>query len=117
MSTYAVYGMTWSYAWNKAKKDTSQVVGDIELTESEWLEKVRESAEGMMEGKKSVKVSDMFDAPQFAREFIELCDRGRDLHIRVRHKIKQPDGGWEMNEKTGKPNLKWSRLSELDGAK
>lgn len=103
MSTFAVFGMTRDYARQAALKNTSTVMfepgsnvlgsgGRREMKESEWLEAVDAQADRLFKSKRLVQLSGMFDAPQFAADFIKLvreqCE-SRDLIIKYRHKVKK----------------------------
>lgn len=93
MSTFAVFGMTESHAHAKARKTTKTSVGKRPLSEVEWLEAVDEEANRLMAKGRAQKLSEMFDAPQFAKEFLALArkDKGRGLHIRMRV-LEQQEG-------------------------
>ncbi|SEI91227.1 hypothetical protein SAMN04244579_02424 [Azotobacter beijerinckii] len=93
MSTFAVFGMTEHYAREEAIKNTPTVILKVQLTESQWLEAVERRIEKTMSGTRSVQLSHMFDAPQFAEQYIELlrkAGKARDLKIRAKVKVDQP---------------------------
>ncbi|WP_349569470.1 hypothetical protein [Azotobacter salinestris] len=96
MSTFAVFGMTEHYAREEARKNTPTVVLKVQLTESQWLEAVERRAEKIMGGARVVQLSPMFNAPQFATQYIELlrkAGRCRDLKIRAKVKADVPAAG------------------------
>lgn len=103
MSTFAVFGMTRDYARQAALKNTPTVMfesglnvlgggGRRVLTESEWLEAVAARTDRVFKSGRAVQLSRLFDAPQFAEDFIRLlreqCET-RDLIIKYRHKVKK----------------------------
>lgn len=115
MSTFAVFGMTRDYAYQHAFKNTptvvfektSNVLGGGEprdLTESEWLAAVDANTEKMLKSKRVTQLSQLFDTPHFASDYIRLLrQRGecRDLIIRYKRKEKPRKG-------SKKPfSLKW----------
>ena len=68
MSTYAVFGMTRPRAIEMARKRVDQKFNG---TEADWSERVALEAERIMKSSNRVMLSDKFDAPQFAREYLE----------------------------------------------
>lgn len=110
MSTFAVFGMTRSLAYAMAKKSVKTIVDGNVIPESEWLQRVHDSVKSIMDGKRVKQLSDSFDAPQFAREWIEVCRRiepNRDLQIRARTIVKD-ELGKPIYSKNGKsPKKAW----------
>lgn len=107
MSTFAVFGMTEHYAREEARRNTPTVVLKVQLSESQWLEAVERRAEKTMSGARVVQLSPMFDAPQFARQYIELlrkADRCRDLKIRAKVKV---DKETAKGAKKKAPSTEW----------
>lgn len=93
MSTFAVFGMTEHFAREEARKKTPTTVGKTELTPSQWLAAVESRAEKTMLGSRVVQLSSLFDAPQFAEQYIALlrkAGKSRDLKIRAKVKIEAP---------------------------
>jgi len=94
MSTFAVFGMTIDVATAEARKKTSgtrknlKAPGGVEpIPEPEWLELVRKRAEKIMGGATVRQLSPMFDAPQYAEQFMELARKaGKSRNIRIRTK-------------------------------
>jgi len=111
MSTFAVFGMTEHYAREEARKNTPTVILKVQLTESQWLEAVERRIEKTMSGTRSVQLSHMFDAPQFAEQYIELlrkAGRCRDLKVRAKVKAdKKPAKG----AKKKAPSTEWRDLA------
>lgn len=115
MSTFAVFGMTRAVALKDAQKNTPTTKGVgssiVQLTEAEWLAECNRRAEKMMKGSKVKQLSALFDAPQFARQWIELQRKAgecRDLHIRFKGVLKDASGKPLINKKTGAPKVGWS---------
>lgn len=98
MSTYAVFGMTRHHAIDMAKKIANKKC----VPESEWDELVNENANAVMQSRQIVRLSEKFDAPQFALDFRDIAKRSesRDLHIKA---YCQADG----KTLTGKPKMHW----------
>lgn len=116
MSTYAVFGMTRSLALELARKQTSTRQKGNKLSETEWLALCEQVADSIMEGERTKQLSPMFDAPQFAREFVELArktEKARDLEIKVKVQLKDAHGKpvYTKNGKT--PRKGWMTLSQV----
>ena len=92
MTAFAVYGVLFHECLSTAKKNTPASIkkGDklIPLSQQEWLVEVEKRAEKQFKTAKPKKLSILFDAPQFCKEFIALSERhrSRDLHIRAAQK-------------------------------
>lgn len=111
MSTFAVFGMTEHFAREEAKKKTPTSVGKTELTPSQWLAAVESRAEKIMSGPRVVQLSNLFDAPQFAQQYIELLrksGRCRDLRIRAKVKVEHPA---ETRGKKKAPSTTWKDVA------
>ena len=110
MSTFAVFGMTRHIALQMARKKTSNIVGNTIIPESEWDNRVSAAADAIMSGSKIKQISDAFDAPQFAQEWIDLCRRSghsRYLHIRAKRVVRDEKGS-PMYSKNGRsPKKSW----------
>lgn len=111
MSTYAVFGMTEHFAREEARKKTPTNIGKRNLTEAEWLEQVELRVQKVMTGKRVVQLSCLFDAPQFAEQFIRLMQADasarRDICIRARVRVDA-----DAKKKTKKPyQLKWQDVA------
>lgn len=81
MTTFRVYGMTESKARQLARALPPKNRESIE----DYENRVQERFERLMSGGKEVPLSTAFDAPQFAKQFIDLAKRAgryRNLHIR-----------------------------------
>lgn len=122
MSTFAVFGMTMALALTEAKKNTVTTRPNprtgqppIELSLEEWMIKVQRNADHIMGGAKVRQLSPVFDAPQFARQFIELArksGRCRDLKIRAKAVLTDAEGKPLLNKKTKAPRVGWQDYSE-----
>ncbi|WP_434715477.1 hypothetical protein [Paraburkholderia sp. A3RO-2L] len=77
MGGFCVYGKSMEVARTRAAKKVSEFEPGSRrpLTEAEWRERVDEEAAGIFTRMKPVRVSPEFDAPQFARDFIDLAAR------------------------------------------
>jgi len=94
MSTFAVFGMTEHFACEEARKKTLTSVGKTQLTEAQWLEAVERRVEQVMAGARVAQLSALFDAPQFAEQFIALLrksGKARDLKIRAEDQSQAED--------------------------
>lgn len=110
MSTFAVFGMTRDVAIAEAKKtvkttrpDPKRTGHNIELTVDEWLYKVGGRADQIMGGARVKQLSPLFDAPQYAEQFIELARKGgkcRDMRIRAKRTLLDARGEPIINPKT-----------------
>lgn len=112
MTVFAVWGMTVSHAHEIAKKKTRTITeGGAIIPESEWLQRVKETTETIMRGKQIKQLSVKFDAPRFAREFLDIARRNgahRDLRIRVWCPLTD-DAGKPIYSKNGKkPRMGWA---------
>lgn len=115
MSTFAVFGMTRYYASQAALKNTpttmiersSNVLGGAvrALSEAEWLIAVEAHADRLFESKRCVQLSEPFDTPHFASDFIGLLKKHgecRDLTIKYKRKDEPRKGSKKAF------SLKWS---------
>lgn len=106
MTAFAVYGVLFSECVSAAKKSTpitkKQGSETIQLTQSEWLEEVIKKAEAAFKRNKPKRVSILFDAPQFCKEFISLAEKGRSRDLQIKM-AKQ-----ENITRNGKPAIKTS---------
>jgi hypothetical protein len=91
MSTFAVFGMTETCA----KKLAERQILKIPIKQKDYDKKISEFVEAIMESKRIAQLSDAYDAPQFAREFLDLLKssgiRCRGLKVRARIKAKTLD--------------------------
>lgn len=105
MSTYAVFGMTKHRAVEAARKNIEpwNKVEKRSMTPAEWEAAVQAEAAETMAGTRTIQLSEKFDAPQFAREFLEIAKKAesRSLHIKAYSKTG------EKNPKTGKEIMAW----------
>lgn len=118
MSTFAVFGMTLDLANTEARKKTSgtrknlKAPGGVEpIPEAEWLALVEKRAQKIMGGGTVRQLSPMFDAPQYAEQFIELARKTlkcRDMHIRAKAVLVDAKGKPIINPKTKAPRVGFS---------
>lgn len=129
MSTFAVFGMTRDVVMTEAKKtvkttrpDPKNLGQKIELTVDEWLHKVGQKADQIMVGVKVKQLSPLFDAPQYAEQFIELARKTgkcRDMRIRAKRVMVGAQGDPIINPKTKAPKVgfaEWPPKQESQAA-
>lgn len=112
MTTFAVFGMSENWAREEAREITGTIkVVDgkrIVLTIPEWEAAVEAQVAKIMAGKKCVRLSPFFDAPQYAQQFIDMA-RGsitcRDMKIRTKAVLVNAKGEPIINQKTGVPKV------------
>ncbi|MDD1976969.1 hypothetical protein [Pseudomonas tussilaginis] len=111
MSTFAVFGMTAGVALAEARKITrTSRLPTQGLTLPEWNAAVEKTAAKIMAGKKVKQLSQLFDAPQYAEQFIVLARKTgecRDLRIRAKCEITDAEGKPVINQKTKMPRVGW----------
>ncbi|WP_087500563.1 hypothetical protein [Pseudomonas sp. SID14000] len=115
MSTFAVFGMTRDVALAEAKKRVKtskpgKPGAPLQLTPAQWKEAVAKYADKLMSGEKVKQLSNLFDAPQYAHQFIELARKQgdcRDLRIRARCALTDAKGNAVINPKTKMPRVGW----------
>ncbi len=103
MSTYAVFGMTRHRALESARKTIKPSRNGKPLPQSEWLALVDKEADKIMAGTRCIQLSEKFDSPAFARDFLEIASRyeSRNLHIKAYAKTG------EIHPKTGREVRAW----------
>lgn len=109
MSAFCVYGMTITHAMKHAEKRLER--GHDCKTKEEWKEKVGEVAETILVSHAPVQVSPTFDAPQFAREWIEVAQRTSKIYapkVMVRKQKIDKHGNPIVSKTTGLPTLGWA---------
>ena len=129
MSTFAVFGMTRDVAMAEAKKTVKTTRPDpkrnghnIELTVDEWMYKVGVRADQLMAGARVKQLSPLFDAPQYAEQFIELARKSgkcRDMRIRAKRTMVDAQGEPIINPKTKAPKVgftEWPPKQETQAA-
>ncbi|WP_219274050.1 hypothetical protein [Pseudomonas sp. Xaverov 83] len=124
MSTFAVFGMTLDVAKTEARKKTAgtrknpKAPGGVEpIPEAEWLELVAKRTEKIMGGAAVRQLSPLFDAPQYAEQFIELARktlRCRDMQIRAKAVLVDAKGKPIINPKTKAPRVGFSEWPPRD---
>ena len=83
----------------------------LELTLPEWNEAVEKQAAAIFGGEKVKQLSQLFDAPQYAQQFIELARKAgpcRDLRIRAKAVLTDAEGKPVINPKTKAPVVGWN---------
>ena len=102
MSTYAVFGMT-SHAANVLARKKLMQGPHAYAPEKEFERMVRDESNELMASTRITVLSDKYDAPQFAKDFLALAKKHehRDLHIKAYSKVQ--------NEQTptGKQKMHW----------
>uniref|UniRef100_A0A0H3WNJ2 Uncharacterized protein n=1 Tax=Pandoraea faecigallinarum TaxID=656179 RepID=A0A0H3WNJ2_9BURK len=98
-------------AIERAKNKVPTHEGRKPLSENEWMERVRALADEKFLSMKPVKVTQEFDAPQFAEEFIALVERCNtpdlaSLKIMCQGTKTKADGTPMVN-KDGSPKTGW----------
>jgi hypothetical protein len=106
MSTYAVWGMTRHRAVLEARERVPTHEHMKPIDETVWIGRVNEYADNIMDGNRCIQLSEKFDAPQFAAEFLEIARKSasRSLHIKAHCYTGEKD------PKTKKPVKKWVEL-------
>lgn len=112
MTTFAVFGMSENWAKEEAREHTptfKNVNGKrIDLSVTEWEDEVKIQIAKIMAGKKCVRLSPFFDAPQYAQQFVEMARsriKCRDLKIRTKAVLVDAKGKPIINPKTGVPKV------------
>ncbi|WP_330114110.1 hypothetical protein SA496_15695 [Pseudomonas sp. JS3066] len=114
MSTFAVFGMTRDQALADARKNVKTTrrtpQGEVAIPLSEWVQLCEKRADEIMAGTKVKQLGPLFDAPQYADEFIALARRTlkcRDLQIRCKAALTDAQGNPLINKKTKAPKVGW----------
>lgn len=112
MTTFAVFGMSENWAREEAREQTSTHKIEngkrLERTIPEWEAAVEAYVAKIMAGKKCVRLSPMFDAPQYAQQFMEMARKSivcRDLKIRTKAVLVDAKNKPILNAKTGVPKV------------
>ena len=112
MTTFAVFGMSENWAREEAKEHTPTFKNEngkrIDLTISQWEAEVELEVDKIMAGEKCVRLSPMFDAPQYAQQFMEMARKSitcRDLKIRTKAVLVDTKNKPIINPKTGAPKV------------
>ena len=119
MTTFAVFGMTRAAATEIARKKVPTVVENVVIPQDEWEQRVQETADAIMHGKQVKQLSQAFDAPQFANQFIQIAMRtqnSRSLHIRAKQVVKDAAGKPVYSPKGKKPKKAWLPYAEKRAA-
>jgi hypothetical protein len=108
MSTFAVFGMTQHVALADARKSTPTKIAGRQLSAAQWGVAVCRAAEKIMASEKVKQLSPLFDAPQFAEQFIQMARKTgdcRDMKIRAKRVITDAGGQPILNKKTKRPKI------------
>lgn len=125
MSTFAVFGMTRAIAIAEARKKTPTTRADksrggVEpIPMNEWLAMVEAAAEKIMQGTQVRQLSELFDAPQYAEQFIALARKAgdcRDMRIRAKAELKDALGETIIDPKTQAPKYGFSDWEARTGS-
>lgn len=81
MSTYAVFGMTASAAREIARRN---LLNKKSLPHYEFDALLKLKIEEIMQSDQVIMLSDKFDAPQFAKDFLELAKKGEHRHLHIK---------------------------------
>lgn len=116
MSTFAVFGMTRDMALDDARKTVKTSrrtpTGEHPIPMSEWLALFEKTADQVMAGTKTKQLGPMFDAPQFAEQFIQVARKAlacRDLHIKAKVTLTDEKGNPIIDKKTKAPKVGWRK--------
>jgi hypothetical protein len=94
-----------------SKKNPNNPLDVIGLDAEEWEVAVQEQAGKIMAGTQTIQLSDKYDAPSFAFDYLRLAQSttdARGLHVKSYAKTG------EKNPKTGKPIYEWKLVRESD---
>lgn len=112
MSAFCVFGMTLSHAQKLAAKRLEKSGADVSCkTKEEWRNKVQAAAEAILTSHAPTQVSPTFDAPQFARDWIEVAKQTSKIYapvVMVRSQKIDKHGNTVISKATGQPALGWS---------
>ena len=113
MSTFAVFGMTRTMALTEARKKVYPYKGHgkdrVHLSPEEWEQECQRYADRVMEGARTTRLTQAFDAPQFAKEYVERLKKAgscRDLSIKALAPVTIR-GVEVRSTKTGKVKIAW----------
>jgi len=107
MSAFCVYGMTMTHALQLAEKQVSETG----LSKEQWREAVHAAANKIFVAHAPVQVSPMFDAPQFARDWMDIACRTSQIYaptVMVRQAKTDNRGNSVIDRRTGLPLLRWA---------
>lgn len=111
MSTFAVFGMTAGVALAMARETTkTSRLPTSGFTLADWNKAVEIQAAKIMSSARTKQLSQLFDAPQFAEQFMALARKTgdcRDLRIRAKCEITDAEGKPVINKKPKAPKVGW----------
>jgi hypothetical protein len=112
MSTYAVWGMTRHRALEEAYERVPTHEHMKAIDETIWRERCNEYADRLMESGRCIQLSEKFDAPHYAAEFLAIAKKSESRHLH----IKAYCHTGERDPKTKKPIRKWVELGTPEEA-
>ncbi|KDC59430.1 hypothetical protein L512_5223 [Bordetella bronchiseptica MBORD624] len=116
MTAFCVFGMTEPLAKKAATRASETWVARMseqerkELSKAEIEEWIEVKTADIMRAGRSVQVPSAFDAPQFAKDWIDLAQRTvktRSLTVMVRGEKIDKHGAPVISKKTKKPVIGW----------
>lgn len=114
MSSFCVFGMTALVARAMAEDEIGWYIGGgvnrRELTREERAVLVDARAAELFEKRKTRQISPAFDAPQFAREWLDIAHRSTTVRggcLMVRGPKVDDKGGVVLSKITGLPTITW----------
>lgn len=117
MSTFAVFGMTRDLAVadarNTVKTSRRTPLGEQPIPMTEWIALCEKTADQVMAGTKVKQIGPLFDAPQYAEQFIQVArktQKCRDLHIKAKVILTDAEGNPIINKKTKAPKVGWRKF-------
>jgi len=113
VSAFKVYGVSYESGLKLARKNVSTVIGSYEMTPGQWENACHAYAKAFFEGSKPKSVSKPFDAPQFCRDFIALCDPSEFKYLSIRA-YKSTGGKIKKGAKKGQDQYKWLPYDESE---
>lgn len=111
MSAFCVYGVTYDSCKKQAQKKLSPHVIDGKttrmMTAEEYAAAIEEMATALFIKSKAKQVSPAFDAPQFAKEWIDVAQRTKARALKVMRKGERTNAKGAPILKNGKPVIGW----------
>jgi hypothetical protein len=119
MSGFCVFGMTEPLALRLARAAADKRVLTVDerksMTEEKWEAWIADKAKDILASGNPRQVSPLFDAPQFAREWIQLAKKtagAKRCRVMCRSEKMDKQGALVLNKKTGKPVICWVAYKE-----
>lgn len=111
MSTFCVFGLKFSDCVIKARKIMPEKIGNKYLSMAEFSTYSNLLAEHLYadDESKVFQISPAFDAPHFARDWIDLAEKtGSARRMKIMNKAFKVDGKGEFVLRKGKKVLAWT---------